>query len=88
MKRKKPAPKPNPWVSIEDRINKRMSRKRKNNKIQYHAKKLRELGFTVDVKLRSINTHYSSLDDIPAPARFYVRKLIRLGFNHQYSLFN
>lgn len=56
-------------------------------KIYYHARVLRKMGYLVDTKTRIINTSFSNINQIPKPDRYYVRQLLKQGFNHQLSLF-
>lgn len=51
------------------------------------AKKLRKLGYQVDVKQLSIDIQFSSINEVPVGARYYVRQLLRMGFSKQTSLF-
>lgn len=78
---------PEPWVSLEDRENKSLSKAGKRAKVRYHAEKLRELGIPVDIKKRTFQVPFTSLAEAPVPHRFYIRKLLRLGFIKQFTIF-
>lgn len=41
----------------------------------------------VDVKNRRIESAYDHIENVPTPCRYYVRQLLKMGFQHQLRLF-
>lgn len=63
------------------------SLKEKRYKKAYWCKgKLAHL-MDVDLVNRTINGPYQKIEEVPVPERYYFRRLIKMGFNAQLSLF-
>ncbi|WP_460513098.1 hypothetical protein [Cyclobacterium sediminis] len=74
-------------VSLKVSSTSKRRRKQKTYKRRYYlASKLKDK-FQVDMKSLTINTPYSSVEDIPSPERYYVRQALKSGFQHQLSIF-
>jgi hypothetical protein len=84
--KKKPQAKSPEWTSLETLEFKNLGKGQRKRKIRYHASKLQELGIPVNIKKRTFQISCRSIDDLPGPQRFYLRKLLRLGFTTQFSL--
>lgn len=66
----------------------RVSRKRKIQQRRYYfIRKLRKMGYQIDTEMRCIHTPYTSVNDIPPPDRYYVRQLLKLGFQQELTFF-
>ena len=74
--------------SLLDLKVRQLDKTQKQRKRSYLAKKLTDLGYRVDVKMRSIDIQFSSINEVPVGARYYVRQLLRLGFSKQTTLFS
>jgi hypothetical protein len=78
-------------VKNGDFSNKSTSLAAKKKKVQhrryYLIRRLRKLGYRIETKERSIVTNYSSLSDIPIPDIYYIRQLLKLGFQQEFPLF-
>lgn len=60
---------------------------RKRKAAAYYAGGVLEKhGYSVNYRELSFQTGYSSVNEIPVPARYYARQLLRLGFTHQLKL--
>ncbi|WP_162343196.1 hypothetical protein [Cyclobacterium salsum] len=66
----------------------RAGRKQKIRQRRYYfIRKLREIGYQIHTEKRSIQTPYTSVNDIPPPERYYVRQLLKLGFQQELTFF-
>lgn len=45
------------------------------------------MGYRIETEKRSIQTPYTSVNDIPPPDRYYVRQLLKLGFQQELTFF-
>lgn len=63
-------------------------KKRKlRNRRYYLIGRLRRSGYRIYTERRTIVTNFHNLNEIPTPDRFYIRQLLKLGFQQEYSLF-
>ena len=63
-------------------------KKRKlRNRRYYLIGRLRRSGYQIYTERLTIMTGFHDLNDIPTPDRYYVRQLLKLGFQQEYSLF-
>ncbi|WP_375584248.1 hypothetical protein [Cyclobacterium xiamenense] len=53
----------------------------------YLIRRLRGMGYRIETERRCIHTPYSSVNEIPPPDRYYVRQLLKLGFQQELTLF-
>lgn len=66
----------------------RAGRKRQVQQRRYYfIRKLRAMGYRIETEKRSIQTPYTSVNDIPPPDRYYVRQLLKLGFQQELTFF-
>ncbi|MBD3630490.1 hypothetical protein [Cyclobacterium sp.] len=66
----------------------RAGRKRKIQQRRYYfIRKLREMGYQIETERRSIQTPYTTVNEIPLPDRYYVRQLLKLGFQQELTFF-
>lgn len=76
-----------PIPSILDQEIRKLRPSQRRTKMYYIARILKKQGYEVDVKNRSFKIPFRSIAEVPVGPRYYVRQLIRLGFNHQLNLF-
>jgi hypothetical protein len=62
-------------------------RKRTQQRRYYLIRRLREMGYRINTEKRSIQSNYNNVNDIPPPDRYYVRQLLKLGFQQELLLF-
>lgn len=65
----------------------RQSRKKSLSNRRYYYRKKVESQFHVDVNARTIELPTKSIEDISPPHRYYVRQLLKMGYQCQLSLF-
>lgn len=64
-----------------------MVKKATEGQINYWIRKLRNHGFSIEKSQKEIDPYpYSSLQNIPVGARYYVGLLIKQGFNVQHKI--
>ena len=73
--------------SLLDEQARSLKKSERKNKIYRLARVLKKQGYEVSVLDRAIDLPYSTIEEVPKGPRYYVRQLIRLGFNHQLKLF-
>lgn len=52
-----------------------------------HCRRMIKDRYPIDGKALTIELPYSKLSEVPVPDRYYVRQLIKLGYQVQLSLF-
>lgn len=87
MRKIKPKPlviKGNP--SLLDMEIRNLSPRQRKSKGKNMAKHLIKEGYEVNHRKKWFQTGFGSLNEIPVPARYYARQLLRLGYTHQLKL--
>lgn len=75
------------FPSLLDQEIRKLSKSKRMAKVYYTARKLKAKGYQVDTANRSFDLPFTSINEVPVGDRYYVRQLIRLGFNHQLKMF-
>lgn len=86
MKTKKSKPIAVSEPGLLDLAVRKLSPNRRKTKARYAGLQLVKAGYTVDHRSMSFTTGYNLLEDIPTPARYFARQLLRLGYIHQLKL--
>lgn len=87
MKKLKPKPlavKENP--SLLDKEIRELNPRQKKQRMYGYGKRLVKAGYAVNHTEKWFQTGYSALNEIPVPARYYARQMLRLGYYHQLKL--
>lgn len=86
MKKKKPKPIAVAEPSLLDLQVRKLSPRQRKARAYNAAKHLVKEGYEVNHEKLWFQTGFSSLNEIPIPARYYARQLLRLGYYHQLNL--
>lgn len=86
MARKKANPIVVAEPSLLDLQIRKLSPKQRRSRAYNAAKHLLREGYEVNHEALWFQTGFTSLGEIPTPARYYARQLLRLGYYHQLKL--
>lgn len=64
-----------------------MPGKKKLRNRRSHCRRMIKHKYRIDGKTLTIQLPYTKLSEVPVPDRYYVRQLIKLGYQVQLSLF-